>query len=450
MQNRTKTTFVLLALLAPSLASAQVPEPTPPAAVATPAPSPDPAPAPEAAAAPAPAPAEPAMEERVAGMESKLAGVEENLAVTQATLDGLKKLKVSGFIQARFEARQDAANGATADTKGTLTANPSDRFLVKRAYLKTVYAGQNAEYLLQFDGADGFSLKDAEATFVDTWTPFQFRLSVGQFKLPFGHEILQSDTDRELPERSLIIGSKGYFEGERDRGVRLQARYEFLRLAVALVNGNGIKDKTYGTTDPTKSKDVVGRLGADFGFIVGGLSGYYGRGGLETTGAAASDATATAGTVKYGVYKRVRLGADVQTYVDVPSVGGLALKGEVIWGKDTSIDETVNGVAAAANPCKTAAKLGWILTASQNVGDSFGVAVRLDQLDPSLKGALDGGCADTTVRAHADADRITTLGGALLYHVSNNLKLTLAYEHPWEQGKTKDNDVFTAQLQARF
>jgi hypothetical protein len=455
MHNTIKTMFALFAMAIPSLASAQTEQPAPaPATEVAPAPAPEaaPAPAPAPEAALAPAAAESVLDERVAGMESKLSGVEENLTGVQSTVDGLKKIKLSGFIQSRFERRQNAIEGATADTKGALTTGPSDRFYIKRAYLKTAYEGRNAEYMLQFDGSDGFALKDAEATFVDTWSPFKIRLTVGQFKLPFGYEILQSDTARELPERSLIIGSKGYFDGERDRGVRLQARYEFLRLAVALVNGNGIKDKTYGTHDPNKFKDVVGRLGVDFGSVTGGLSGYYGRGGVDDTkGAAATDPAAKAGTVTYGAaYRRVRLGADLQTYIDVPSVGGLALKGEVIWGKDTSISETLNNVAVAANPCKTSAKLGWMLTAVQNIGDSFGVAMRLDQLDPSLKGSLDGGCTDATVLANADSDRTTTLGGAFLYHVSNNLKLTLAYEHPFEQSHSKDNDVFTAQLLARF
>src|SRR6185503_3972 len=102
--------------------------------------------------------------------------------------------------------------------------------------LKTVYEGTNAEYLLQIDAVgDGVTLKDAEATFVDTWTPFNFRLTMGQFKWPFGYEVLQSSGDREMPERSAVIGA--LFPGERDRGVRLTARWEWLRVAAALVNG---------------------------------------------------------------------------------------------------------------------------------------------------------------------------------------------------------------------
>jgi hypothetical protein len=48
-------------------------------------------------------------------------------------------------------------------------------------------------------------------------------------------------------------------------------------------------------------------------------------------------------------------------------------------------------------------------------------------------------------------DRVLTYGGGMLLNVSQNLKATFVYEHPTEQvGKKVDNDIVTAQLQARF
>ncbi len=92
-----------------------------------------------------------------------------------------------------------------------------DRFLVRRGRLKATYTGENAEYLLQIDATgDGVVLKDAEATFVDTWTPLGLRFTMGQFKVPFGYEVLQSSSDREMPERAAVI--RALFPGERDRG----------------------------------------------------------------------------------------------------------------------------------------------------------------------------------------------------------------------------------------
>jgi hypothetical protein len=245
-------------------------EATPPVEIATPA---APTPAPEAAASVAPA-----IDQRVGALESKLAGTEETVGAMQSSVDGFKKLKIGGFIQGRYEYHQDAVDG-------TLRPKNENRFYVRHAYLGAKYEGKNAEYFLQIDANnnDGFALKDAEASLVDTWTPFHLKLTLGQFKVPFGYEILQSDADREMPERSQVILS--LFPGDRDRGLRLQGSYEMLRLNVALVNGAsfGQKDPSnyFGVVqngyDPNGFKTLVGRVGVDLGSLVGGFSWMWGR-----------------------------------------------------------------------------------------------------------------------------------------------------------------------------
>jgi hypothetical protein len=239
-----------------------------------------------------------------------------------------------------------------------------------------------------------------------------------------------------MPERSDIV--RAYFDGERDRGLRLTARWQYLRLAVALINGNGVKDTSvykgtsiYGTQDPDKFKDFVGRLGVDFGSIAGGVSAYFGRGPMATNvtpGATSNDPA----TVTYDYMRRTRLGADLQAYIDIPSVGGLALKGELIWGSEAAIQ---NWAGVLSDPSKNVRKFGWILTAVQNIGDIAGVVVRVDQIDPNTA---------------KDKDKVTTLGGGVLVYASNNLRASFIYQHPMEQGTAVDNDLLTAQLQARF
>jgi hypothetical protein len=238
-----------------------------------------------------------------------------------------------------------------------------------------------------------------------------------------------------MPERSAIV--RAYFDGERDRGVRLTSRYEFLRLSVALINGNGVKDTTvykgtslYGTSDPNKFKDFVGRLGVDFGSVTGGLSGYFGRGPLSTT-VTAGATSADPSTITYDYKRRTRLGADVQAFLDVPSVGGLALKGEIIWGSDAAI----NWNDTPSNPATDVKKLGWIVTAVQNIGDYLGVVVRVDQIDPNTS---------------KDKDKVTTVGGGLMAFASNNVKASVIYQHPIEEGASVSDDSIVAQLQARF
>jgi hypothetical protein len=403
------------------------------------------------------APATPALDQRLSAVESKLAGTEETVGAMQASVDGFKKLKISGFIQGRYEYHQDAVDGTT-------NAKNENRFYVRHGYLGARYEGKNAEFFMQIDANnnDGVVLKDAEASFVDTWTPLHLKLTLGQFKIPFGYEILQSDADREMPERAQVISnsSVGLFPGDRDRGVRLQGSYEMFRLNVALVNGAsfGQKDPSnfFGVTqngyDPNGFKTVVGRLGVDLGSLVGGFSWMWGR----TLDTAFGKLDMTSGKLlpdTYTYFAQTRLGADVQGYVDVPTLGGLAVKGEVIWGRKTNLDYAYT----PANSCLNRQSLGWIVTVVQNFGQYLGLALRLDQFDPILSSTVDSKCYEPATPkplaaiANRDVDKLTRLGAALLVHGSQNIKFTLSYEHPWEQTGAKiSNDIVTAQLQARF
>jgi len=455
--------FAAPAVLAQETAGVGNPAPAPSEAAPPATPSVEPAtPAAPTPATEAAAPATPALDQRLSAVESKLAGTEETVGAMQASVDGFKKLKISGYVQGRYEYHQDAVDG-------TLRPKNENRFYVRHAYLGARYEGKNAEYFLQIDGNnnDGLVLKDAEATFVDTWTPLHLKLTLGQFKVPFGYEILQSDADRELPERSQVISnsSVGLFPGDRDRGVRLQGSYEMFRLNVALVNGAsfGQKDPSNGFGvvqngyDPNGFKTVVGRVGVDLGSLVGGFSWMWGR-TLDTKFGLpdVTDGSKTAGKLlpdTYTYFAQTRLGADVQGYVDVPTLGGLAVKGEVIWARKTNLDYAYT----PANSCLNSQSLGWIVTVVQNFGQYLGLALRLDQFDPLLASTVDSKCYEPatpkplTAIANRDVDKLTRLGAALLVHGSQNIKFTLSYEHPWEQTGSKiSNDIVTAQLQARF
>ena len=407
--------------------------------------------APPAEAAPALVATDPGLAARVADLEAKLKKVETAAAASQAKVDTLSKLKLSGYVQGRYEWHQDSVNGWSFPAAGSTSAGSTgnkDYFYVKRARLISVYNGTNAELVAQFD-ASGASLaaKDLEAAFVDTWTPLHLRISIGQFKYPFGYELQQSDVVREMPERSRFI--LNYFPGERDRGLKIQGKYDILRFQVALVNGNGTQDSAFGVLDSNKYKDLVGRLGVDKGFVAGGVSGWYSPDSLDTSN---SDKT------KWLKFTRVRVGADVQGYVDVPGVGNLALRGEAVYSSDKNQD--YNGVAASS--CKDRIGWGWSLIAAQNIGKYLGAVVRVDGYDPLLQGSYDSAkCPDTAATATvplkpgiyttAGTDRVISYGGGLLGYVSANLKASLIYEHPSEQGSNKaSNDLFTAQLQASF
>lgn len=355
--------------------------------------------------------AQPALEEKVAAVEGKTESLGEQLTALQPVVDALAKIKLSGYIQGRYENRQDSIDGLNAAGKPGTTS----QFLVRRGRLKSTYAGQYAEFMLQLDAASsGVSLKDAEATLIEPWTGLGLRLTAGQFKWPFGYEVLQSSGNREMPERARVI--RVLFPGERDRGVRFQGSWNVLRLSAALVNGNGTTDAIYSGNDQNGYKDLVGRLAVDLDWLVVGVSGYTGK-GLATKLASGSTPLSIA------KYTKQRIGADVQVYFDVPSVGGLALKGELISAKEP-------GDVSA---------LGWYVLAVQNVGEHLGVFARLDSYDP-----------DT----NKDTNAITTIGGGAHWFFSGNLKGTAVYEHSITQvadgAKEPEDDILTLQLQAMF
>lgn len=410
--------------------------------VATPAEAPPAPPVPAAQpATPAPqaAPSDPVLAEKVQSLEKAVA---EN----RGLLDKASNLKITGFVQGRYEWHDDSVNGWDTKSNGPGSSNKST-FYVRRARLDTNYVGQNAEFVLQLDGGgDTVGLRDAEAAFVDTWTPLKLRISIGQFKYAFGYELQQSDPVREMPERSRMI--QQFFPGERDRGLKVQGRYQMLRFQLALVNGNGIQDPIFKSgKDSNAWLDFVGRVGVDFGTIAGGLSGYYGGSSVYNP-----NSSTDTNPLNLKRYSRVRAGADVQANIAVPSLGNLSLRGEFIFSRDKN--KEYNGVAA--DSCQDRVGLGWSAIAAQNFGSLLGAVVRVDWYDPLLQSSLDeekclsaDGKSGTYITA--GMDRVITYGGGFLLNVSQNFKATFVYEHPTEQSSKKvDNDVFTAQLQARF
>jgi len=404
-------------------------------------------------AAPAPAPA-PVVTDAAKVDNIPTADLQKQVEEQKGILDKLNKLKVSGFIQGRYEWHDDSANGwdTTIKTPGP-GSDTKSTFYIRRARLDTNYLGTNMEYVLQLDaGGDTVGLRDAEAAFIDTWTPLHLRISVGQFKYPFGYELQQSDPIREMPERARMI--QKFFPGERDRGLKVQGRYMFLRFQAALVNGNGIQDPIFKSgKDSNGWLDVVGRVGVDFQAIAGGVSGYYG--GSDVYNPKSTTANPDTDPLNLKRYKRYRLGADMQGSLDVPKLGALSLRGEIVYSHDKN--QAYNGIAADA--CQDRIGLGWSVILAQNLGKYLGVVGRVDSYDPLLQGSLDStACvkkdskgALTGTYVDAGMDRVITWGGGLLLYVSPNLKGTFVYEHPQEQtGKKLDNDIVTAQLQARF
>ncbi|MBN1210707.1 MAG: porin [Myxococcaceae bacterium] len=408
-----------LLTLTSGAALAQTTEPQPATGTAPPAETaPAPAEAPEA-------PAAPSVDDRLTTAEGKITSIEEQYAETKTDVSGLKKLKISGYVQGRYQAQQ------ALDDTGT---GGFSRFAVRRARIKTTYAGDYGQLVVQVDAVPtGVSLKDAEATLFIPGTKKNLSLTVGQMKWPFGYEVLQSSSDREFPERSRVVGA--LFSGERDRGVRFNGKFSMLRVSAGLFDGNGTNNRNFIGVDNDKEKDVVGRVGFDMKWISGGVSGWHGTTlGMRTTGPN-PDAFRTA-------YDRTRLGADLQLYLDLLPLGGTALKGEYITG--TTYQRS--GVEQLGVPAS-----GWWLLLVQTLGLSNAVALRYDYFDP------ENGRAPTESNGRLGSNNpIGTFGIAAIHYFGKDVKLTAAYELPMtataESGTAEDpsDNLFTLQLQVRY
>lgn len=370
-------------------------------------------------------------EEKIDEVKGRVDTAEEQVAEMKTDLSGLKKIKFSGYVQGRYQ----ESRAAKTETGTTSPATANDGFSVRRGRLKATYDGSISEFVLQIDAVPaGVTLKDAEATLKLPW--LSGRLTIGQTKWPLGYEVQQSSSERQMPERSRVVGA--FAPGERDRGVKLSLKYKFADLKIGLFNGNGTGYRGYnlgsnvGVTpaglDNDTAKDVVARLGVDFGFVVAGVSYWTGD-------------TFAGQTAAPRYYQRERIGADAQIYLDLLPIGGTALKGEFLTG-ETPI---VSGYELVGKKAR-----GWYLFLSQWLGTNFEVVARYDTVDYDTD-------ADDTANGQGvpgSLNQVDTFGFGALWHPDGNFKVAAIYEIPTTKvpasGKDPADNLFTLQVQAKF
>lgn len=372
-----------------------------------------------------------AAEESASAAHDKLAGIDERMLTVESDLGGVKKLKVSGYIQTRFE----YINHDKIDTLPNATDKGTDSswFYVRRGRIKFVYTpGATSQYCIYPDfSKNTVSLKEAWITIKEPWTPMGFSLTMGQMNWPFGVEIERSSSTRELPERSTASGK--LFKGERDRGVKLSftpvqkaGPLSALTVDLGVYNGYGVDNSTFTWNDPTKPKDFIARAKADLR-VVSLTASYY-------DGNEKSSATS-------GNYYKGRLGGSLEAYYHFLPFGGTALLAEGVRGIQTGKKV-----------------LGGYLMLVQNIGDKFGLAFRADTYDPNTSSdtTLFGGTSDDLKYDQTsnlavglnywwdDAVRFTLSADRTLYHTD----MMIMNQHPKYQ--TYQDDKITAQMQIKF
>ncbi len=383
-----------------------------------------------------------ALRGRLALLRGDLDGMTEQFQSLQADLDKLKKFRLSGYVQSRWESSENQRD--SVKVKGdpaVITPANVARFYIRRARLKLTYdGGPYSEAVVYVDGGQDRTVRLLEAyvTLLDPWTPLHaHRVTIGQMNVPFGYEIERSSSVRELPERSRA--ENVLFSGERDRGVKLVSQWTpRLETVVGILNGGGINSADFPNTDPTRAKDFVARIRYAQGQLDGAVSWYRGRQLTALTGPdVESDKT--------------RIGFDVQGYYQLPVVGGGSLKGEYYAGQEVNPDsvKAFTATSSAGRLLAAGARLDHFATDAQggyvmwvqNLGEQFQLAGRYDWYDPN------------TDAAHDQYERI---GAGASWFWGGLTRVTASYDAPRTEapvaGRSVDphDNLWTVQVQHKY
>jgi hypothetical protein len=378
--------------------------------------------------------------------ETSIDGINETIAGIQSTLDALKKIKISGYIQSQYQVAE-AVGPVTSVAGGNFPSNVRSRFSVRRGRVKFAYVNDLSQYVLQIDVTqNGVGIKDAYVSILDPWER-AFGMTAGIFDRPFGFEIMYSSGLREMPERTRMYQT--LFPGERELGAKLEilpqeGPFSWFNLKAGVFNG-----VTNTANENNRVKDFIGRAGFQLPFteenleVDGGFSVYSGK--VTSTSKYIYTVDESASPVRYQVdssgsnlnsnHERTYYGGDLQLYYDLPVVGGLSLRGEYITGDQpgTSVASGFYNPYSASGALDVAASLykrqfaGWYIAYVQNVGSMFQFVARYDEYDPNT--AVEGSDIGATGSNLTIADvGYTTLGLGWLYHFDSNIKFTLYYD----------------------
>lgn len=397
----------------------------------------------------------------------KFAGLEERLATSDVDLDKLKKIKVSGYIQAQYD-MYDTWNKA-----GTVhgTGNPvvTNTFFLRRARIKFAYeAAEGVKFVLQPDFSfDKVSLKDAYVVLNDRWTK-TFSLFLGQFDRT-NYEVEYSSGSMEMLERTKMVGT--LYPGEKELGAKLEAnfdtKYNFpLKLQLAILNGNfNLGTTTNQVKDVDNNKDVMARavysvkmpnsgLGIDFG-----AHGYFGSTKVINAESFSNVDNVLTPQVAGATLKKQWFGAEMQIYYDF--LGGMALKGEYIAGTNSGSKGAagVNDVIKNSGFSSLSAVRefsGYYATLIKNIGVKNQFIARYDVFDPNTK--LAGDNVD-----NAQDLKYSTISLSWQYFFDDNVKINVGYSLPTNEksnnaalaagdfsNRDKRDNTFTLRLQAKF
>jgi hypothetical protein len=369
----------------------------------------------------------------------------------QDDLAALKKLKVSGYIQAQYQVAD--SNGAPSFAGGNFAPNVDKRFAVRRGRIKFVYDNTYTQYVLQFNATEtGVTTKEAYVKFTEPWLK-ALSLQMGIFDVPFGYEAPYSSSSLETPERGRM--SQTLLPDENDLGgmatfqMPKTSKFNFLKIEAGMFNGTQAK-----ATDFDYKKDFIGRIsvaksnksekfkyGIGASFYDGGVrqGNKYVYKTIDSIpnspgkyGFVVDSSTTNTGKIA----KRQYIGADAQISIDFP-FGITTLRAEYIQGYQPGTSSTTKSPNAAvtdATPYAHSADMyvrkfnGAYFYFIQNIFQTkHQIVVKYDWYDPNTEVSGDQIGKSGSKLGLADL-KYSTLGIGYNYKWDNNIKITLFYD----------------------
>lgn len=314
-----------------------------------------------------------------------------------------RNIAIGGYTQVRYQSLEEPGK--------------KDGFDIRRARLdiKGNFTPE-WEYRLQTDFA--ISPKIIDAYF--SYKPYDaFKITGGQFLIPFSLESTTSDNTLETVDRSQVSGLAGRNkdaigdQNGRDIGVQIsgnlfktESNRFILDYYLAYFNGQGINI----ATDKNNSKDIVARVVTHpFTFLDLGVS--YSN-GHDNWGTPAKN------------QDQIRFGADVAL-----NYNDFSFRSEYI--------EAQQGSYVVSGQIKDLIKNGWYAQAGYfALPKKLQVVVKYDTFDP------------TKDNPKNDISTFYTLGAN--FYPNSFVKFQINYKHKVEQGNSINKDEIVAQLQLKF
>jgi hypothetical protein len=223
---------------------------------------------------------------------------------------------------------------------------------------------------------------------------------MGLMRILFGFEVQELDRIRPFLERATVL--RALFPGEFDVGARFAGGYRFVDWGVAIMNGSPIGSKELPGLAPSRTKDLVGRVGVHVDIAPGvrfeaGASAVTGEGfheGTPTTkdtlvwhdenGDGIVQATEVqvipgSSATASQQFHRFALGADARVIFKLAPLGDLSLRAEVVRASNMDRGLELADPIGAGHDLR---ELGWYAGITQEITQWGMIGFRYDHYDP--------------------------------------------------------------------